>query len=97
MTDHLTQDSPAPANTPPLPMKATRSEPEITTPIIVSLGKKKKKAIKQLKRGKGSAMEEVLDVVDQVQETLGDQAAGKIIVPVVVIYRRKQRRIRGLF
>ena len=70
---------------------------DVTAPIIVSLGKKKRKAIKQLKRGKGSTMTEVMDVIDQVQETLGAQAEGKILVPVVVIYQRKQRRFRGLF
>ena len=70
---------------------------EVTAPIIVSLGKKKRKAIKQLKRGKGSVMTEVMDVIDQVQETLGAQAEGKILVPVVLIYQRKVRRFRGLF
>ena len=71
--------------------------PEITAPVIVSLGTQKKKAIKQLKRGKGRVMDEVADVVAQVQTNLGEQAAGKIILPVVVIYRRKQRRPRTLF
>ena len=75
----------------------TATPAEITSPIIVSLGKKKKKVIKRLKRGKGRAMEEVMDVIDQVQENLGDDGAGKIIVPVVVVYRQKQRRFRGLF
>ena len=96
MTDHLIESA-TPITTQPLPLKAATSTPEIVAPIIVSLGKKKKKAIKQLKRGKGSTMDEVMDVVDQVQQTLGDQATGKIIVPVVVIYQRKQRRVRGLF
>ncbi len=72
-------------------------EPEVMAPIILSLGKKKKKQIKQLKRGKGRTMDEVLDVVEQVQANLGDQAAGKILVPIVVIYGKKQRRIRGWF
>lgn len=70
---------------------------EILTPIIVSLGKKKKKAIKRLKRGKGRAMDDVMDVVEQVQVNLGEQAAGKVIVPVVVVYRQKQRRFRRFF
>jgi hypothetical protein len=73
------------------------AEPEIVAPIIVSLGKKKKKQIKRLKRGKGGTMDEILDVIDQVQANLGEQAAGKILVPIVVIYRQKQRRLRGLF
>ncbi len=73
------------------------ADPEIVAPIIVSLGKKKKKQIKRLKRGKGGTMDEVLDVIDQVQANLGEQAAGKILVPIVVIYRQKQRRLKGLF
>ena len=73
------------------------SEPEVTPPIIVSLGKKSKKQIKRLKRGKGSTMDEVMDVVDQVQAHLGEDAAGKVIVPVVVIYRKKERRFKGWF
>ena len=69
----------------------------VMAPVILSLGKKKSKAIKQLKRGKGSAMEELMGVVEQVQNNLGEQAEGKLILPVVVIYSKKQRRIRGLF
>jgi hypothetical protein len=69
----------------------------VLTPIIVSLGKKKKKQIKQLKRGKGGAMDEVMDVVAQVQEKLGSDAGDKILVPIVVVYREKSRRMRGLF
>lgn len=82
---------------PPADSSSVIEPAEVTSPIIVSLGKKKRKAIKQLKRGKGSAMTEVMDVIDQVQETLGEQAEGKILVPVVVIYQRKQRRFRGFF
>lgn len=71
---------------------------EVMTPVIVNLGKKKKKTIKRLKRGKGPAMDEVLDVIEQVQMTLGEQADGKIILPVVVIYRQKSRsRLRPWF
>lgn len=69
----------------------------VMAPVILSLGKKKNKTIKQLKRGKGSAMEELMGVVEQVQNNLGEQAAGKLILPVVVIYSKKQRRVRGLF
>ena len=70
---------------------------DVMAPIVISLGKKKKKQIKRFKRGKGGMMNEVLDVVDQVQEQLGDAANGKIIVPVVIIYRKKERRFKGLF
>jgi hypothetical protein len=75
----------------------THTPAEVTAPIIVSLGKKRRKAIKRLKRGKGPAMAEVMDVIDQVQASLGAQAEGRILVPVVVIYRQRQRRSRGWF
>jgi Family of unknown function (DUF6200) len=70
---------------------------EILTPVIVPLGKKKKKVIKRLKRGEGKAMDEVMDVIEQVQANLGAQANGKAILPVVVIYSKKERKFRGLF
>jgi hypothetical protein len=81
----------------PMVQHDDQPEPEVLTPIIVSLGKKKKKQIKQLKRGKGGAMDEVMDVVAQVQDKLGSDAGDKIIVPIVVVYREKSRRMRGLF
>jgi hypothetical protein len=77
--------------------KVTQPEAEVLAPVIVPLGKKNKKAIKRLKRGEGAAMNEVMDVIEQVQANLGDQAAGKIILPVIVIYRQKERRFRNLF
>ena len=73
------------------------SQPEVLAPIVVSIGKKSKKQIKRLKRGKGRAMSEVMDVVAQVQANLGAQAADKIVVPVVVVYRTKPRRMGRLF
>jgi hypothetical protein len=75
----------------------THSEAEVMAPIVVSIGKKSKKQIKRLKRGKGRAMNEVMDVVAQVQANLGAQAADKIVVPVVVVYRSKPRRMGRLF
>ena len=73
------------------------AQAEVTAPVMVSLGKKKRKAVKRLKRGKGRLIKEVMDVLEQVQDKLGDQAEGKILVPVVIIYREKQRRFRGWF
>ena len=76
---------------------AQPDEAEVLMPIIVSLGKKSKKQIKRLKRGKGRTMDDVMDVIEQVQANLGEQATGKVLVPVVILYRKKQRRFRGLF
>jgi hypothetical protein len=65
---------------------------EVTPPIIVSLGAEKQKRIKRLKRGQGPLMDEVTAAVDQARVGMGEQAAGKVFVPVVLIYRRRERR-----
>jgi hypothetical protein len=65
---------------------------EVTQPIVVDLGKAKKKRIRQLKRGRGPLVLEVQDVVNEVSASLGEEGAGKQLVPIVVLYRRKQRK-----
>jgi hypothetical protein len=64
-------------------MKAT---PE---PIIVNLGKQKKKRIRQLKRG--DAVAKIDQAIHLAQSRVGE---GKEIVPVVILYRKKDRRRR---
>lgn len=72
-------------------------------PIVIDLGKVKKKRVKALKRGEGKLVSEVQQAVEQVRARLGASAAGKEIVPVVVVYRQKDdQRMprmlpRGLF
>lgn len=68
-----------------------------TAPVIVDLGKKKRKVLRALKKGRGKLMSEVLETVQQVEASMGDDAAGKVLVPIVVIYREKKRRSRGFF
>ncbi len=65
---------------------------EVTQPIVVDLGKARKKRIRQLKRGRGPLVLEVQDVINEVSASLGEEAAGKQLVPIVVLYRRKQRK-----
>lgn len=69
-----------------------------TTPIVVDLGKRKRKRIKQLKRGKGPLVDEVHEAVDVVLEQLGPEE-GRVVVPVVLLYLKKpkKRKRRGLF
>lgn len=67
------------------------------TPIIIDLGKKKRKRIKDLKRGRGKLMTEVANVMAEARMSLGNDADGKELIPVVLIYRQKRRRKgRGL-
>jgi len=65
---------------------------EVTQPIVVDLGKAKKKRIRQLKRGQGPLVLEVQDVINEVSASLGEEGSGKQLVPVVVLYRKKQRK-----
>lgn len=65
-------------------------------PIIIDLGKKRRKAIKDLKRGQGKLMDEVYDAVDQIRARLGADAAKKEILPVVLIYKQKSKRGGGI-
>ena len=71
-------------------------EIEVVTPIIVDLGKTKRKKIKKLKRGEGPLMEEVLDVLDEVAEQLGDELEGKAVVPIVMIYKKNGKKKRKI-
>ena len=38
--------------------------------------------------------EEVLDVVDEVKSMLGEEADGKVMIPVIMIYEKKSKRPR---
>lgn len=67
--------------------------PEVTgiAPIIIDLGKEKKRRIRDLKRGRGRLMAEVAAVLSEVRAGLGDDADGKQLVPVVLIYKKKRK------
>lgn len=73
-------------------------QPTISSPVVVNLGKVRKKRIRQLKKGRGKLMNDVGDAVAEVVDGLGEDLKGKEVVPVVIVYRekRKKRRRRGL-
>ncbi len=66
---------------------------EMTQPIIIDLGSQKPGNLKDLKKGKGKLWDEVLDVVEEAKEMLGAEADGKVIIPVVLIYQKKTKRL----
>lgn len=68
------------------------------SPVIVNVGKKRRKAIKSLKRGRGRLMDEVSQVISEVRAGLAPGEESKELVPIVVIYQKKskKRRRRGL-
>jgi hypothetical protein len=65
------------------------------SPLVINFGKKSRKAIKQLKRGEGALLDEVDKAIRLARADLGTQAANKTIVPVVLIYKRKDE-VTGL-
>ena len=71
-----------------------KTSTEMTQPVIIDLGKQKPRALKSLKKGEGKLWEEVLEVVEEVKTMLGPDADGKVLVPIVLVYREKSRRRR---
>ena len=78
-------------------LEQTEAVVEITRPIIVDLGKQGSKRIKALKAGNGKLWDEVVDVLQEVKGSLGQEADGKVLVPVILVYRKQSRRFRGGF
>ena len=76
--------------------RTTHTDATAITPIVIDLGKKKRKLIRNLKRGSGQLMDEVAEVLAQVRGNLGPEAEVKNLVPVVMIYRQKSKRKGGL-
>jgi Family of unknown function (DUF6200) len=72
--------------------ESVQTSTEMTQPIVIDLGEQKNRAVKNLKKGKGKLWGEVLDVVAEVKDRLGAEADGKVLVPIVMIYREKPRR-----
>ncbi len=62
------------------------------TPVIVDLGKRKRKAIKDLRNGRGYLMEEVDQAVSRARSGLPEAEQNKPVVPVVILYRKKRKK-----
>ena len=60
-------------------------------PVVIDGGVRSGKAIKRLKKGRGKLFRKVQKEVASVRALLGEEAKGKEIVPVVVLYRRKRK------
>jgi hypothetical protein len=76
-----------------MPAAASANHTHTHDPIIVDLGKRKRSAIEQLRKGEGSLVEEVTGCIDELK------ASGAISVeaqPVVLVIREK-RKSKPLF
>ena len=63
----------------------------VMAPVVIDLGKTKKKKIKDLKRGGGRLMEEIFETTQRVRASLGEGTEGKEFIPIVLIYKKKSR------
>ena len=77
------------------PQEPTPREPVV--PIVLDLGKVKRKQIKKLKRGTGPLLDEVHEAVAAVHQELADEGGSRELVPVVLLYERKRKKQRGWF
>jgi len=59
------------------------------SPLVVDLGKRKRKQVRALRRGEGPLMDDVLQTIDQLK------ASGTVngdVLPVIVVIRQKPNR-----
>jgi hypothetical protein len=66
----------------------------VNAPLILDLGRTTRKNVRELRLGRGKLLGDVHDAIEEVTTSLGDQADGKQLIPVVLIYQRKRRRSR---
>ena len=90
MTD---RSSPADELAPPSGAALARSGSP-RAPIVVDLGKRRRKHIKQLGDGVGPIARDVAEVLAHLKAELSAELDGQPLVPIVLIYRKKARRRR---
>lgn len=60
--------------------------------LVIDLGSKSRKKIRRLKKNKGSLVADVENATELIKSSMGAEAEGKILVPVVFVYRKKQKK-----
>lgn len=71
---------------------ATGSTDTAADPIVVDIGKQRRKRVKQLRRGGGKLMDEVHAAIGELRRAGSISATAQ---PVIVIVRERPRRMRG--
>ena len=61
---------------------------ETAPAVVVDLGKKSRKKVKKLRKGKGPLLEDVDDAIAQLRS---DGSIGEGAVPVIVVVRQKEK------
>lgn len=87
----------------PAPKSPPKSTPEAPVeqalrkkiPIVVDLGKPKRKELNALMSGSGPLVDEIQEALKQVQEAVGSDSGN--LRPVVLVYKKKKKKKNRLF
>lgn len=74
------------------PKKAASESGEAVVPVVIDLGKKKRKLVKRMRRGKGKLMDDVVESIEDLKES-GE--INKDAQPVIVVLRQKKKKQKG--
>jgi len=62
-------------------------------PVVLDLGKHRRKRVKQLRRGEGKLMTDILDALDELKLAGTLNASAQ---PVVIVVQEKRRKMKSL-
>jgi hypothetical protein len=62
---------------------------------IIDMGKSSRKQIRRLRKKEGKLVPEVNRAVADAVADLGDEARGKKILPIVILYKKKRKSGKG--
>jgi len=68
------------------------ADPTVLDLVTRNLGRRSRKQVKRLKKGKGKLVPKVAKQIQKAIDELGEQAVGTTILPVVIIVEREARR-----
>lgn len=69
-------------------------KPDRSAPVVLDLGRQRRKKIKQLRRGEGRLLDDINGAIEELR-TVG--TIGALSQPVVIIVREKARKAKSIF
>lgn len=72
----------------------TPGTPDRSAPVVLDLGKQRRKQIKQLRRGEGRLLDDINGAIEELR-TVG--TIGALSQPVVIVVREKRRKTKSMF
>ncbi len=70
--------------------RSKRKAPRRAKPLVVHLGGASRRNLRRLQRGRGKLRTELRQVIELVRGRLPDASRNRILVPIVLVYRRKK-------